>query len=117
MARGGVVVRARWRRTVPTGASRTREKKERTRTMNDVPLLYDPTNPYETEGLSDEDHAIIQFLVDSGVPCVVTATTDHPLMTSAGNVSRHVMWGTNGKGLGVDSRGLVHGEQGTLLII
>lgn len=85
--------------------------------MNDVPPLWDPSNPYNTEGISDEDHAIIKFLVDSGVPCVVTCTTDHPVLANSGNVSRHVMAGTNGKGLGVDARGTRAGDDDQLLVI
>lgn len=84
--------------------------------MNDVPVLYDPSNPYETEGLSDEVYAVIKFLVDSGIPCYVTSTTDHPVVANSGSVSRHVQWGTNGRGLGLDSRGM-RGDQDTLLII
>lgn len=83
------------------------------------PVLYDPTNPYETEGLSDEVHAMIKFLVDSTLPCVVTSTTDHPILTKSlvPSVSRHVQWGTNGRGLGLDARGPTRGDGDALVAI
>lgn len=90
---------------------------DREEEMNSPPPLYDPTNPYETEGLSDEVHAMIQFLEDSGIPCVVTSTTDHPVLAKSGNVSRHVQWGTNGKGLAIDTRGMRRGDTDALVII
>lgn len=80
------------------------------------PPLYDPTNPYETEGLSKEVHHIIQFLVMSGVECFVTSTTDHPVLSNSGRVSRHVQYGTDGRGLAGDVRGK-RGDVDQLVVI
>lgn len=71
-----------------------------------TPKLWDASNPYETEGLSLEVRSMIDFLDDSGVPCFVTSTTDHPTLATSGWVSRHVHYGTEGKGLAIDSRGM-----------
>lgn len=81
-------------------------------------VLWDPTNPYETDGLSVEVRAMIQFLVDSHLACYVVSTTDHPLLTNAvpPRVSRHVMFGTDGRGLAVDARG-ERGDTNMLTII
>lgn len=75
--------------------------------MTDYAALTDPTNPFATAGLSDEVHAILDYLLAmkaAGLDVVCTSTTDHPRLTTAGNISRHVMEGTNGRGLAVDAR-------------
>lgn len=71
-----------------------------------TPKLWDASNPYETEGLSLEVRHMIDYLDDSGVPCFVTSTTDHPVLANSGNVSRHVQFGTDGRGLALDVRGM-----------
>jgi hypothetical protein len=55
--------------------------------------------------LSKEDQALIQYMKDSGIPHRVTSTTNHSLMTNAGNPSRHVAQGTGGIGLAIDVAG------------
>jgi hypothetical protein len=62
--------------------------------------------------LSDEDKAIMAYAKDSGVPHVVTSTTNHSISTVSGNTSYHVMMGTNGQGLAVDFAG-PHGGRDT----
>lgn len=56
-------------------------------------------------GLSREDRCMIQYLKDSGVPHRITSTTNHSKRTKAGFPSRHVMRGTDGIGLAIDSAG------------
>jgi len=68
------------------------------------------TPPFPTD--SDEVRAIIQYAKDSGVPYVITSTTNHPQKTTSGNTSRHVQPGTHGKGLAVDLAG-PHGGSNT----
>lgn len=59
--------------------------------------------PFATD--SDEVHALIAYARDSGVPFVVTCTTNHSQHTTSGNISRHVQAGTHGQGLAVDFAG------------
>lgn len=75
--------------------------------MTDYAPITDRSNLFNTAGLSDEVHAILKYVLAmkaGGLDVVVTSTTDHPRLTSSGRVSRHVMEGTNGNGLGVDVR-------------
>lgn len=70
--------------------------------------LFDPSNPFHTQGLSREDRNLLAYLQAArratGADIVVTSTTDHPPYTSSGNPSRHVAPGTEGKGLALDAR-------------
>lgn len=55
--------------------------------------------------LSKEDRCMIQYLKDSKVLHRITSTTNHSANTAAGYPSRHVMPGTDGMGLAIDSAG------------
>lgn len=63
----------------------------------------DASNPFNTSGISDEDRALINYLIDAkkatGIDVVVTCTTDHP-----SGPTRHLQNGTNGLGLAIDCR-------------
>lgn len=70
--------------------------------------IFDPTNPFNRSGLSDEVEAMLDYLVDAKadteIDVVATSTTDHPLYSASGSISRHRQPGTNGEGLGLDCR-------------
>lgn len=75
--------------------------------MTDYAGITDPTNPFNTAGLSDEVEAMLDYLLAAkaaGMDVVATSTTDHPIKTASGNTSRHRMAGTNGDGLAIDCR-------------
>lgn len=61
-----------------------------------------PYNPYDTDGISKEDWALIRVVQSLGG--IVTSTTDHPTFAKSGNPSRHRMPGTDGLGLAVDAK-------------
>ena len=76
--------------------------------MVDFAAVTDPRNPFNTDGLSREVLALIQYVIDGsramGIDAVVTSTTDHPVNTTSGNKSRHRLDGTDGLGLAIDCR-------------
>jgi hypothetical protein len=76
--------------------------------------LSDPTNPFTKTGLSREVWAMLDYLEDAkaatGVDVVVTSTTDHPYLTSSGNVSNHRRPGTGGTGRALDCRVRTRGD-------
>lgn len=75
--------------------------------MTDYAAITDASNTFTTTGLSEEDRALLAYVMAmkaGGLDVVVTATTDHPLRTSSGNLSRHRMAGTKGEGLAIDAR-------------
>jgi hypothetical protein len=65
--------------------------------------ITDPTNRFDVSGISDEDRALLSYLVAAkaatGIDVVVTCTTDHPA-----GATRHLQDGTAGRGLAVDCR-------------
>ncbi len=64
--------------------------------------ITDPSNPFDIEGISDEDRALLGYLLDAkqaGHDVVATCTTDHPT-----GATRHLQQGTNGTGLAIDCR-------------
>src|SRR5262245_17063689 len=71
--------------------------------MPDFAAITDPSNPFATAEISDEDRALLTYLIDAkqatGIDVVATATTDHPA-----GVTRHLQAGTNGTGLAIDCR-------------
>lgn len=75
--------------------------------MTDYAPITDPSNTFNTAGISDEVEAMLDYLLcakEAGLDVVATSTTDHPIKTASGNVSRHRMAGTNGEGLAIDCR-------------
>lgn len=70
--------------------------------------ISDASNPFNKTGLSREDRALLQYVADAAVATgrdlVATCTTDHPMYSAAGNVSRHRRPGTDGEGLAIDGR-------------
>jgi hypothetical protein len=64
-------------------------------------------------GDSDEVRAIVRYLASTGIPHVVTSTTNHGQHTSTGNQSRHVQPGTHGNGLAVDFAERIGGGRDT----
>jgi hypothetical protein len=66
---------------------------------------------------SREVEALIAYVDAAGIPHRVTATTNHARHTKAGNVSRHVMAGTDGDGLAVDFAGPTPGDRAAMLAI
>jgi hypothetical protein len=76
--------------------------------------LWDSSNPFNRDGLSLEVRHILKYLEDAkratGVDVVVTSTTDHPLYSSSGRVSRHRQQGTDGLGLALDCRMRTRGD-------
>lgn len=70
--------------------------------------ITDSSNPFATSGLSREVRAILAYVqaarAATGADLVCTSTTDHPTYSDSGNLSRHLMEGTDGLGLGVDLR-------------
>lgn len=75
--------------------------------MPDYSSITTSANPFKTTGLSDEVHSALSILLwakSTGLDVVCTSTTDHPLYTSSGNLSRHRRPGTNGEGLAYDVR-------------
>lgn len=74
--------------------------------MSYAPIT-DPTNPFNTTGISDEVRAMLSYLLHvdaAGLQVVATSTTDHAKYSNAGYVSRHRQMGTNGEGLAIDCR-------------
>lgn len=71
--------------------------------MTDCGPITDPSNPFATEGISNEDRNLLQYLLDAkaatGIDVVATSTTDHPP-----GATRHLQAGTNGTGLAIDCR-------------
>lgn len=65
--------------------------------------ITDPTNRFDVSGISDEDRALLSYLVAAkaatGIDVVATCTTDHPA-----GATRHLQPGTNGRGLAIDCR-------------
>lgn len=69
--------------------------------------ISDPTNPFNTSGLSREVRAILDYIMagkEAGLDVVATSTTDHSKYSAAGYISRHRQQGTDGEGLAVDCR-------------
>lgn len=75
--------------------------------------ITDRTNPFNVDGISDEDKALLDYVLAEragGLDLVVTCTTDHPVRANSGRLSRHRWPGTNGVGLAIDARRRTRGN-------